>query len=478
MGSRVCRNGILKTNLRVVHKDLKLPMSSSKPLILIVEDKPNHRQSLVDLLIPEGYRTVGAVDGLDAIEKLRRRSVNLVLLDLKLPRMDGMEVLRWLRQNHPKLPVIVISGYGDVPTAVSAIKLGAYDFLEKPLQAEQVLTVVRNALHQVRENGKQNRLAEDFQLQYQMVGRSKAMQEVFSLIRKAAQSNCKVLIVGENGTGKELVARAIHRTSPRARGRFVAINCAAIPQGLIESELFGYKKGAFTGAYADRPGKFLLAHKGTLFLDEIGSMELSMQVKLLRALEEEAITPVGGTNPIQVDTRVIAATNKDLAREMREGRFRKDLYYRLNVLTIYIPPLREHKEDIPPLVEHFLSSLGKGSLRRLDPEAMSLLLDYSWPGNIRELRNVVERLVVLADKEVIEKETIRRILESPGPFIKEERLPLKEARERFEREYIFKALAANKWSIKETARYLGINRSHLWKMMQRYGIEKSHGNKL
>lgn len=446
-----------------------------KPVILIVEDRVDHRQSLVDVLSPEGYRTVEAGDGVEAIRKIRQQPLHLVLLDLKLPRMDGMEVLQWIRKNRPNLPVVIISAHGTISTAVEAIKIGAYDFLEKPLRAERVLITVQNALRHSQLSEERDRLVEDFKARYRMVGNSPAMQEVFSLIDRAARSDSKVLIVGENGTGKELIARAIHHNSARAAGPFVPVNCAAIPEGLIESELFGYKKGAFTGANGNKPGQFLLAHKGTVFLDEIGDMSLAIQSKVLRTLEEKIILPVGGSEPVEVDVRVIAATNKSLEQEIQAGRFREDLYYRLNVLTIYVPPLRERKEDIPALVKHFLELFcqeNKWLLKRLEPQAMPLLLDYHWPGNVRELRNLVERLVVLTDGDVIEEKAVRKALTKPGRPPKARKHSFREAREEFEREHILQALIANDWRMAQTARYLGIERSYLWKLMQKYGIQK------
>jgi len=446
-----------------------------RPVILIVEDRVDHRQSLVDVLSPEGYRTVEAGDGVEAIRKIRQQPLHLVLLDLKLPRMDGMEVLQWIRKHRPNLPVVIISAHGTISAAVEAIKMGAYDFLEKPLRAERVLITVQNALRHSQLSEERDRLVEDFRARYRMVGNSPPMREVYSLIEKAAQSESKVLIVGESGTGKELIARAIHHNSARAAGPFVPVNCAAIPEGLIESELFGYKKGAFTGAHTNKPGQFILADKGTVFLDEIGDMSLIIQSKVLRILEEKRVLPVGASEPVEVDVRVIAATNKDLEQEIKEGRFREDLYYRLNVLTINVPPLRERKGDIPALVKHFLELFcqeNKCPLKRLEPSAMTLLLDYHWPGNVRELRNLVEKLVVTTPKEVIDEGAVRKALTRPGRLLKPRKCSFREAREEFERQHILQALIANNWRITQTARHLGIQRTYLWKLMQKYGIQK------
>jgi len=309
-------------------------MSPKKPTILIADDDTSIRDILSNILNFKGYRTLEAADGKEALERIENEDINLVLLDLKLPRVDGLDVLKKTLELKPNLPVVIISGHGTIRTAVEATKIGAYDFLEKPLETERTLLTIKNALDKYRLVKERNLLLEDIKERYQMVGSSSVMQNIYQLIDKAASKNVRVLIEGENGTGKELIARAIHSNSSRAGRPFVAVNCAAIPESLIESELFGYKKGAFTGALADKPGKFQLAEGGTLFLDEIGDMSLITQAKVLRALEEEAIEPIGGNKPIAIDVRIIAATNKNLQKEMDEKNFREDLFYRLNVISI------------------------------------------------------------------------------------------------------------------------------------------------
>ncbi len=451
-------------------------MVSDNALILVIEDQPDHRQSLVEILGFHGYRTLEAADGKTGIQLLGRESPELALLDLKLPDMDGLDVLRWARTNVPDVPIVLISGYGTVAAAVEATKLGAVDFLEKPLRAERVLLTIEKALRESRLRWERNRLVEKIRSQYAIVGTSAALQHVLSLVRRAAACDSRVLITGESGTGKELVAKAIHHNSARAAGPFVPVNCAAIPQGLIESELFGHRKGAFTGAYESRTGRFLQANRGTLFLDEIGDMDPAVQAKVLRVLDDRIVQPIGSSEFVRVDVRVIAATNRDLREEIERGRFRSDLFYRLDVLTIHIPPLRERREDIPVLLDYYLQRFceeNKLPTKRLDPGAASTLLEYDWPGNVRELRNVVEKLVVLTDDSVITQQDVLAALEvdfvQSGPL-----RPLREARREFEREYIRKALVANDWHMTRTAQQLGVERSYLWKIMRKYGIEKAH----
>jgi len=452
-------------------------MSPKKPTILIADDDTSIRDILSNILNFKGYRTLEAADGKEALERIENEDINLVLLDLKLPRVDGLDVLKKTLELKPNLPVVIISGHGTIRTAVEATKIGAYDFLEKPLETERTLLTIKNALDKYRLVKERNLLLEDIKERYQMVGSSSVMQNIYQLIDKAASKNVRVLIEGENGTGKELIARAIHSNSSRAGRPFVAVNCAAIPESLIESELFGYKKGAFTGALADKPGKFQLAEGGTLFLDEIGDMSLITQAKVLRALEEEAIEPIGGNKPIAIDVRIIAATNKNLQKEMDEKNFREDLFYRLNVVSIRVPPLREHKEDIPSLVEHFLKLFceeNKLPLKTVSPKAMTILLRYDWPGNVRELKNLLEKLVVLVEGERISSQDVLNALSQQKPLTSnlQEYSTLKKAREQFEKKFITEKLIANNWKISETAKLLGIERAHLWKKMRKYGIEK------
>ncbi len=449
-------------------------MVSDNALILVIEDQPDHRQSLVEILSFHGYRTLEAADGKTGIHLLGRESPELALLDLKLPDMDGLDVLRWARANVPDVPIVLISGFGTVAAAVEATKLGAVDFLEKPLRAERVLLTIQKALRESRLRWERNRLLENIRSRYAIVGSSPALKHVLSLVKRAASCDSRVLITGESGTGKELVAKAIHHNSARAAGPFVPVNCAAIPQGLIESELFGHRKGAFTGAYESRTGKFLQADRGTLFLDEIGDMDPAVQAKVLRALDDGFVQPVGSSQSQRVDVRVIAATNRDLRDEMRQGRFRRDLFYRLDVVTIHIPPLRDRPEDIPVLLDYYLERFceeNKLPKKRLAPDAASALLEYEWPGNVRELRNVVEKLVVLTEGEVITYRDVATALDLDTVHFQEVRT-LREARRDFEREYIRKALVANDWHMTRTAEQLGVERSYLWKIMRKYGIEK------
>ena len=449
-------------------------MPGDDSLILVIEDQPDHRQSLVEILGFHGYRTLEAADGLTGIRLLEQEDPDLALLDLKLPDMDGLEVLRWVRANTPEVPVVLISGYGTVPAAVEATKLGAIDFLEKPLRAERVLFTIEKALRERRLRWERNRLLENVRSQYPIVGKSEALQQVISLVKRAAACDSRVLITGESGTGKELVAKAIHHNSARAAGPFVPVNCAAIPQGLIESELFGHRKGAFTGAHANRPGSFVLADHGTLFLDEVGDMDPMVQAKVLRALDDGFVQPVGGNHPVRVDVRIIAATNRSLKDDVQKGRFREDLFYRLDVLNIHIPPLRERREDIVPLIDFFLSRFcddHKVPKKKIEADALSVLIDYDWPGNVRELRNVVEKLVVLTDAELIRRTQVATVLgldtRERGHF-----RPLREARQEFERDYILKALIANNWHITRTAQQLDIERTYLWKIMRKFGISR------
>jgi len=453
-----------------------LPDSSSPATILIVDDDPYIRESLQDILSFEGYKCLTARDGLDALEQLDSNSVDLILLDLKLPRLDGMEVLQRSIAARPNVPIVMISGQGTIRLAVEATKRGAFDFLEKPLEADRTLIAIRNALQKRTLQLQRDALLSETQQRYRMIGNDPKMQRVYALIDRASKVSSKVIIIGEPGTGKELVARAIPLNGPRAGFPFVPVNCAAIPESLIESELFGHAKGAFTGATDNKIGKFQQADKGTLFLDEIGDMSLMVQAKVLRAIEDTIIEPVGGLNPIQVDVRIIAATNKDLNEEVKKGNFRQDLLYRLNVITIYLPPLRERRSDICLLAEAFLKEICQAEglrPKRFAQNVCPILLDYHWPGNIRELRNVVEQAAILTPDAIIEAPIILQAIQSksrqiaPSPTER----TLREARTRFERDFIIKTLAAHEGRIQETADALGIQRSHLWKKMKLYGIE-------
>ncbi len=452
-------------------------MNSPHTTILIVDDDIHQRQSLRDVLEYAGYAVEEAADGKVALEVLSQRRVDLMLLDLDMPRLPGIEVLRRAASEHPEVQTVIISGKGTIQTAVQATKLGAYDFLEKPLEAERTLLTVRNALEKSSLLRQRDRLLNEARERYKMVGASQAMQNIFRIIDKAGATQSKVLVTGENGTGKEMIARAIHHNSSRAAGPFVTVNCAAIPENLIESELFGHEKGAFTGAQNLHRGKFEQANGGTLFLDEIGDMTLMMQAKTLRALNDGVIDRVGSEKSIAVDIRVIAATNKNLEAELEEGNFREDLFYRLNVIAIHVPPLRERREDIPDLVNCFLTLFCQENglpVKKLDRGALTLLVEHDWPGNVRQLRNIIERLVVLSDGESISprevSEALKKFSSSPPPS--PIYATLREARAQFEREFILKTLISNNWKIQETAAVLGIERTNLWKKMRRYGIEE------
>lgn len=451
-------------------------MENGKPLILVVDDDPHLCEILAHILALEGYASGVAHTGAEALRALRQSPPDLVLLDLKLPDTQGLELLPALRRGGPSVPVIMISGEGTIQTAVKAVGMGAYDFLEKPLDPDRVLLTIRNALERRRLEDEKASLLRTVAAQADMIGDSEAMRRVHEWILKAARTGSKVLIEGENGTGKELVARAIHRTGPKADKPFVAVNCAAIPETLIESELFGYRKGAFTGAVSDRPGKFQAAEGGTLFLDEIGDMSPVTQAKVLRAIEAEAVEPVGAPAPLRTDIRLIAATNKDLRTEMAEGRFREDLYFRLNVLAIRIPALRERREDIPLLVGHFIRHFCREhgvDLKRIEPSAMERLSTLAWPGNVRELRNFTEKMVVLIDRDEIRDADLVPLLglpERPGRTDASRTLTLHEAKERFEREFIREKLEAAGWNVTRAAEALGLPRTYLHRKIKELGL--------
>ena len=447
-----------------------------KASVLIVDDEAGVRSALSGVLRDEGY-AVDAVDSGEAcLDRVARAPYDVIVLDIWLPGMDGLATLARLRERRVDSPVVMISGHGNIESAVRAIKMGAFDFVEKPLSLEKTVLVVGNAVRQRQLEAENRALREHVDRRLTMVGESYAMVQLREQVAMAAPTNGRVLIFGENGTGKELVARSIHALSRRRNGPFVEVNCAAIPEELIESELFGHVKGSFTGALADRRGKFEMAGGGTLFLDEIGDMSLKTQAKVLRALQEQVVEPVGGTASVRVDVRVLAATNKDLNAEIRAGRFREDLYFRLNVIPIFVPPLRDRDEDIPLLADHFMQELAREYGRRpkrLDPGAATGLRSYRWPGNVRELRNVIERLMIMvpgdtitfADLAFLEGAGLQRDETGGAPTV-----PLHEARDRFERDYILRALAAHHGNISRTADALDVERSNLYKKMRGLGI--------
>src|SRR5437762_1605162 len=377
---------------------------SMNPTILIVDDEPGVRSALSGVLRDEGYTVDAVSSGEECLERLTRAPVDLIVLDVWLPGMDGLATLARLRERQADAQVVLISGHGNIESAVRAIKMGAFDFVEKPLSLEKTVLVIRNALHQRRLEAENRALRARVDRTQTMVGESYAMRQLREQVAMAAPTNGRVLIYGENGTGKELVARTIHALSRRRSGAFVEVNCAAIPEELIESELFGHVRGAFTGAVSDRRGKFEVADGGTIFLDEIADMSLKTQAKVLRVLQEQVMEAVGGSTRIRVDARVLAATNKDLTAEIRTGRFREDLYFRLNVVPIFVPPLRERQEDIPLLADHFMAMLAREYGRRpktFEPDAVRALQQYAWPGNVRELRNLVERLMIMVPGDAI-----------------------------------------------------------------------------
>jgi two-component system nitrogen regulation response regulator NtrX len=431
---------------------------------------------LSGVLRDEGYAVEAVSSGEACLERVTRGPVDLIVLDVWLPGMDGLATLARLRERQVDVQVVLISGHGNIESAVRAIKMGAFDFVEKPLSLEKTVLVIANAVRQRRLEAENRELRATVGRRHTIVGDSYAMGQLLEQVAMAAPTNGRVLIYGENGTGKELVARTIHMRSRRMKGPFIEVNCAAIPEELIESELFGHMKGAFTGAVSDRRGKFELADGGTLFLDEIGDMSVKTQAKVLRALQEQVVEPVGGTSSVKVDVRVIAATNKDLPSEIRAGHFREDLYFRLNVIPIFVPPLRDRDSDIPLLAEHFMAEFAREYGRRpkkLDAGAATGLRSYRWPGNVRELRNVIERLMIMVPGDTITVAdlgfldlAIAAAPETPGA----PPVPLHEARDRFEREYILRALAAQNGNISRTADALGVERSNLYRKMRAFGI--------
>lgn len=454
--------------------------------ILIVDDEKRICASLTGILEDEGYQVQAVHDGHAALEALEIHLPDLLLLDLWMPGIDGLQVLELVKKRYPQLSAIVMSGHGNIETAVKAIKLGAYDFLEKPLSLEKTLIMVERALDQQRLVQENLDLRKRVERKYEMIGTSPVMQEIRDRIARVAPTNGRVLISGENGTGKELIARAIHKQSLRRQRPLVEVNCAAIPQELIESELFGHEKGAFTGAATRKIGKFEVAHEGTLFLDEVGDMSLATQAKVLRVLQEQKFERVGGSDVLEADFRLIAASNKNLEQEIEKGNFREDLYYRLNVIPFYVPPLRERKEDIPLLANHFLQDFSLENGRRIKtvtPEAMALLAQYEWPGNIRELKNVIERLVIMVSSPVIRAEHIpsslfgKRRSNGIAAGASGEWKSLKDAKNNFERQYILQCLKSNQGNITKTAQALDIERTYLHKKLRLYSAEKNeHGS--
>jgi two-component system nitrogen regulation response regulator NtrX len=445
--------------------------------ILVVDDEVGIQNSLKAVLREEGYRAETTGSGEECLRLLESRYYELVLLDIWLPGMDGLQTLEAIMKMKSGAAVIMISGHGTIETAVKATRLGAFDFIEKPLSIEKTLLVIKNALENKHLQEENKILKTELGLRYAILGNSVPMKALRHQLAIAAPTNGRVLIYGESGTGKELVAHALHYQSLRSSAPFVEVNCAAIPDELIESELFGHVKGSFTGATGNKTGKFEKADGGTLFLDEVGDMSLKTQAKVLRALQEQRFEPVGANSAITVDVRVIAATNKNLDEEMDRGNFREDLFYRLNVIPFHVPPLRERVEDIPVLTHHFIqefSSLYGRKPKEVSPEAMGLLIQYPWPGNVRELKNLVERLVIMTTSYKIEMRHLPSmvLLKGTGAPIEDssESRSLSEARLAFDRDYILKKLEENNGNVSRTAEALGIERSHLYRKMKNLKI--------
>ena len=455
--------------------------------ILVVDDEEPILTSLSSILEDEGYHVTVGKSGADALRAYTTDPPDLMLLDIWMPEMDGLETLRRVRELVPTAQVMVMSGHGSIETAVKAIRLGAYDYIEKPLSLENVTLRVKHALDQYRLEQENRSLRTKVQKKFELVGQSPVMQQLRQLIDTAGPTNSRVLIGGENGTGKELVARAIHMQSARADKPFIAVNCAAIPETLIESELFGHEKGSFTGATSMKRGQFEQADGGTLFLDEIGDMSLNTQAKVLRALQEQQFTRVGGTKLMKVDVRVLAASNKDLLKEIEKGTFRDDLFYRLNVVPIVVPPLRERREDIPLLVRHFMKVHAEEQglrMKDISPDAMVVFQQYDWPGNIRELGNLVERLMIMVPGNIIEATHASLALQvrptaapsqssspAPSPIVVQSYDSLRDARNAFEKEYIGRKLREHHWNISRTAEDLKIERSHLHRKIKLLDVE-------
>ena len=443
--------------------------------ILVVDDEPAIQTTLRGVLEDEGYRVTTVGSGEDALRFVTEEHPDVVFLDIWMPKKDGLDTLAELKRARPEAPVIMISGHGTIETAVKATRLGAYDFIEKPLSLEKTLLAVTRALEHTRLARENAHLRARLDVRTEIIGESEVVRAMREQIATAAPTSGRVLVHGENGSGKELVARAIHALSARREQPFIEVNCAAIPEELIESELFGHEKGAFTGAVARRRGKFETADGGTLFLDEIGDMSLKTQAKVLRALEEQVVERVGGREPVKVDVRVIAASNRELPALIAQGQFREDLFYRLAVIPIEVPPLRERRDDIPLLVDHFVALFcaenGK-RLKTVSGEALAYFVAYDWPGNIRELRNMVERLVIMTSGDVIGSDDLPSPLrpKDAAALGADGQRSLKEARDGFERAYILAELRAHDWNMTRTAERLGIERSHLYRKIKTYGI--------
>lgn len=457
-----------------------------KPVLMVVDDEAGHRQMIRAVMAEQGYEVLEAGNGQECLDLLGRRNPDVILLDMKMPVMGGMAVLEELNSRRDSPPVIMLTAFGSVGSAVEAMKAGAYDYLTKPADIEELKAVIDSAL----EYGQMTRNTRDDQkplptqkTQTRIIGQSRAMQEVLDLVRQMAPSEGNVLILGESGTGKELIARALHEGSERSKGPLIKVNCAALPEDLLESELFGYRKGAFTGAVKDKPGRFQLAQGGTLFLDEIGEMPLHLQAKLLRALQERVVEPLGAVREEKIDVRLIAATNKDLVQEVEKGGFRQDLYFRLNVLEVTVPPLRERLEDIPLLVKHFIQILGEKNrkpVRGADDSFLKALKSYDWPGNVRELENVTERAIILCRSDVLTRSDLPPGLGKPSKSREQERKQagssMDDYVEQAEKEALIKALQDNQGHREKTAQSLGISRRSLQYKLKKYGLIRTYSD--
>lgn len=446
--------------------------------ILIIDDEKEICESMKMILDYEGYDANFSTSAIQGLKILEENPPGCLLLDIQMPEMNGFEVLKRVKESSPSISVIIISAHGSIENAIKATRLGAFDFIEKPIDRDKLLISVRNAIEQVKLLTENIEIKKTLGVEGEILGSSKGIKNILELIDKVAPLDTRILITGENGTGKELVARAIHKKSQRKDKPFIEVNCAAIPNELIESELFGHEKGSFTGAFNQRIGRFELANKGTIFLDEVGDMSPQTQAKVLRAIEDGKIERVGGGKKIDVDVRIISATNKDLPEEIQKEKFREDLYHRLNVIPILVPPLRERKDDIPILVDAFAKEI---TIRHKKPpvkfveDAIKLLQEMPWTGNVRELKNIIERIIIIIDKREITKSDIEFLLK-PGHVtmddIIDESNSFQEFKEKAERAFILKQLNENNWNISKTAELLDIQRSHLYNKMKKYGIEK------
>jgi DNA-binding NtrC family response regulator len=445
--------------------------------VLIVDDELIVRESMSNWLMEEGYSVDTASDGNDGLECIQSKTYDLAIFDIKMPGMDGIELLKKTKEIYPDIPILVMTAYASIDTAVQAIREGAYDYIVKPFDPENVSHIIKKAVKFKMLEKENILLRKELEKKYgfdEIIGKSKKMEDIFKLIRTVADSEAVIMIRGESGTGKELIARAIHANSKRKYGPLIALNCGALPESLLESELFGYEKGAFTGAQYARKGRIEMANGGTLFLDEIGDISPKTQLDLLRVLQDKIIYHLGGTKPIEIDARIVSATHCDLEKAIREGTFREDLYYRLNVLTIKVPPLRERKEDIPLLANHFLHKFSIANSRNIDSissEAMKVIIDHDWPGNIRELQNIIEQAVVICKENEIGIEDLPDIIKND--ITETENETTARTLDEFEKQHITKILNNNLWNISKTAKELGIDRVTLYNKIKKYKIEKN-----